>query len=1452
MLSFSFFARYLHFHRFLGFMNHFSRFLRALSPMCAVFVVGATALASGHSAMAKTLSFGSTPSSHARISYQSRDAFVNVGVTPTPSSTSANLANVGGFSTLLGPTAPSSRGWRLAATGVVQLSFSATSYTVSENAGVVSNLVRVDRSGDTTLSTTVQYATANGTATQPGDYITTSGTLTFGPNEVSKFIPIQIVNDNVSELSETFTINLSVPNSGNGTTTTISTGTANININDDDSAIQFTQTLFSVTEGTGSAQLTLTRTGDSSSATSVNYAFTDGTAIAGQDYTGQNGTINFAANQTSRTIFVPITNDTLDEGDETFTVTLSVPAGNGNTTLGPNTTATVTIVDNDDTLVGIASDNYTVNENGGTATITVTRSGDKSRAITVDYTTSNGTATQPNDYTFTSGTLTFNANQTTQTIQVPIIDDTIAENTENFRVRIFNPAFVTPPTDNIFITLSPNATTTVTILDDDPSVNFDATTYSVNEDVGTVTIGVTRKGNTGAVATVDYATANGIAIAGQDYTATSGTLTFGIGETTKAIQVPIINDPSDEDDETFTVTLSNPSATTSLGVQFKTTVTITDDDGVPTITIADVSQAEGDSGQTFLKFTVTLSAPSGRTITLDYATSDGSATDGLTVNGNTSTTEDKDYDSTSGTLTLTPDPLTGITKDLGDGANKRIIQVPISGDTKYENDEAFIMTISNATNSTISIRKAVGTILNDDPVPASTFNFSPVQPSFAENIGNGTLTITRTGDTTTAASVTLTTANGTAISGADYTAVSTVLSFGVGVTSKTVSVAIFNDSVNEADETFSAILSNPQGYASLGANATATVTIVNDDADPTLTIGTASVREGDSGTVNLVFPVTIDADSEQTLTVQYATADGNSATASQNATIADNDYVATSGTLTFAPGDRSQNITVAVNGDLNIESDETLRLLLTNPQHLMLGSTSTTGTILNDDTPPTFSNVAFVSTNVSVNEGVGSATITLKRTTGTDRVATIDYVTSNGTATAGADYTAKSGTVTFPVNQTMATITVPIIDDTLQEPGAAETFKVILSNPGGNSQPPAQTTATVSITDNDGTPTLSVANTNVLEGDSGRSSLVFTVSLFPQSKNTVKVQIATTGGTASNSGSGQDYRSKTAVLTFAPGQGTQTFAVDVAGDTIVEEDETVTVLLSNPQGAPLATNGKTAIGTILNDDEPGGGGTIYLLSPSYTVNENAGTAAITLGRTGKIDLINEQSATVRFVTGTGSATPGQDYRAVNTVVTFPAGETTASVNIPILDDTVFEGDENVSLSINTPSNNAILGSQTTATLTITDNDPMSSIPRADSLTPSSPVGSPFTVKATYSSDLGVNDLSPVLIQIGGNAAGNGFRALYDPKTNYLAISPGTGQKVRPGAHVVLTNQFGSLDASKTTILRSGNTLTVTWTISLTSTVALPIYTGATGSSGQSVFVRRGTWRPAAAASAKGS
>ncbi len=214
---------------------------------------------------------------------------------------------------------------------------------------------------------------------------------------------------------------------------------------------------------------------------------------------------------------------------------------------------------------------------------------------------------------------------------------------------------------------------------------------SVTEgDSGTTTavFTVTLSAASGRVITVTYATADGTATAGTDYVAASGTLTFAPGETTRTLTVTVNGDTLDEPDETFTVNLSNAvNATIADG---QGVGTILDDDPEPTLSISDTSVTEGDGGTTTAVFTVTLSAASGRVVSVTYATADGTATAGA------------DYVAASGTLTFAP------------GETTRTLTVTVIGDTLDEPDETFTVNLSNAVNATIARGQGVGMILDDD------------------------------------------------------------------------------------------------------------------------------------------------------------------------------------------------------------------------------------------------------------------------------------------------------------------------------------------------------------------------------------------------------------------------------------------------------------------------------------------------------------------------------------------------------------------------------------------------------------------------------------------------------------------------------------------------------------------------------------------------------------------
>jgi M6 family metalloprotease-like protein len=438
--------------------------------------------------------------------------------------------------------------------------FGAATHTVGE--ATASITLAVTRTV-TTGAATVAYATANGTAVAGTDYAARSGTLSFAAGVATANIVVPITNDSISEGNETFSVALSAPSIG----TIGAPGATTVTIIDNDvpSTVSFGAATYSVGEATASLTIPITRSSTVGTAR-VAYTTANGTATAGTDYTARTGTATFAAGVATVNIAVPITNDTVVEGNETFTVALSSPVG---MTLGATPVTTVTIIDNDvPSTVSFGAATYSVGEATASLTIPITRSSTVGTAR-VAYTTANGTATAGTDYTARTGTATFAAGVATVNIAVPITNDTVVEGNETFTVALSSP---------VGMTLGATPVTTVTIIDNDvPStVSFGAATYSVGEATASLTIPITRSSTVGT-ARVAYTTANGTATAGTDYTARTGTATFAAGVATVNIAVPITNDTVVEGNETFTVALSSPVGMT-LGATPVTTVTIIDND----------------------------------------------------------------------------------------------------------------------------------------------------------------------------------------------------------------------------------------------------------------------------------------------------------------------------------------------------------------------------------------------------------------------------------------------------------------------------------------------------------------------------------------------------------------------------------------------------------------------------------------------------------------------------------------------------------------------------------------------------------------------------------------------------------------------------------------------------------------------------------------------------------
>jgi hypothetical protein len=319
----------------------------------------------------------------------------------------------------------------------------------------------------------------------------------------------------------------------------------------------------------------------------------------------------------------------------------------------------------------------------------------------------------------------------------------------------------------------------------------------------------------------------------------------------------------------------------------------------PALSIGDASVAEGNAGTTTANFTVTLSAPATSTVTVNYATANGTATAG------------SDYVAASGTLSF---PV---------GTTSRPIAITVVGDTTVEPNETFVVNLSAPSGATLLDAQGVGTITNDD-VACTPVQISIADKSITEgNSGTQLLAfpVSLSAASNCTVSVSYATANGTATAGSDYVAAAASLTFAPGVTTQNVFVTVNGDKVLEGNETLVVNLSAPSAGATL-LDSQAVGTIVNDDVAG-FSVNDVTVVEPVSGTVTATFTVTLAPAAAGSTSVSYATANGTAT--------AGGDYVAKSGTLTFAAGVTTQTVAIVVNADAVREAIETFTLNLTNP-----------------------------------------------------------------------------------------------------------------------------------------------------------------------------------------------------------------------------------------------------------------------------------------------------------------------------------------------------------------------------------------------------------------------------------------------------------------------------------------------------------------------------------------
>ncbi len=787
------------------------------------------------------------------------------------------------------------------------------------NSGTSILTFTVELSGEVEDGLNVDYTTVDNTATATNsDYVSRTGTLTFeGLANEQEIIEITINGDDIVELDEFFFVNLSniVPVSAPGASITFSDDSAIGTITNDDSAI-ISITGFSVNENVGTADFTIATDQPIQNEITLEFATSNISAIAGADYTAVGSTtLTFGGtNLDSQTVNIPITNDNIIEPTETLNGTINNLVTNGqNITLTGNVTdisAIGEIIDNDTATLSI--DDVSVNEADGIATFTVTLTGNVQNNFTLDYSTADNTAIATSDYTaIPTTTLTFGgANSNTQTFNVTILENTIAEPTETYFINLTN--------------LVTNGQTGISIADnqgegeilDNDALELSIAGFTSTETETTQTANFTVTSNIAAEEDIVFTltTTDATAIDGNDYTTqVAQSYTLLAGDTAINLPVDILGDVVVEPTETFTGTIAVTNANAQqVSITTDTaTGTINDNDGS---IVSIFSTIEPSEPSTNGLFTFNLSNPVSSPTVITYAVT-GTAIAGI------------DFSSLTGSLTIP----TGITTAT--------IGIDILDDLILEEPETIIITITGTDNAVlIGVEdEAFVTITDDDSSEASIVaTIEAAEPNtdgaFVVNLSNPVSIPT----------VINYQVSGTATATEDYVALTGSITIPADVTSGIINIPVLDDTDVEGTESVIISLVGTDNEVTISSTDQDMITIAdNDVAEINIQVLTNAGEPSTNGQFEITLDQPVTVDTTVSYTVQGEATPGS-------------DYVELSRTIVVPANTTSVIIPIEVLDDDIVEfNGETLIITLENVEDvLVIGTQNEATMIIQDDEIP--------------------------------------------------------------------------------------------------------------------------------------------------------------------------------------------------------------------------------------------------------------------------------------------------------------------------------------------------------------------------------------------------------------------------------------------------------------------------------------------------------------------
>ena len=1157
--------------------------------------------------------------------------------------------------------------------------------TVTEgNAATVTLRYTVSLSPASGRSVTVAYAdTGTGTATSATDYAAvTAGTLAFAAGETSKTLDVTVDGDATDEANETVVLRLSAPVNAtlsNGGASLDATGT----ITDDDAAPAVSVAdADAVAEGddpdtTADMSFAVALSAASGRIVTVPYTL-GGTAKAGADYAGDaSGTLTIAPGNAGGSIVVAVKGDVVDEPNETVVVTLGVPTNATVSTAEGAGTAEGEITDDEATPTAtLTLAPAAIDESGATnaSTVTAALSGASSEVVTLAVSTSGAAHTLSQGKTLTiaagekasTGTVTVTA---TDNDVDAAADATVTVSATASGGGVAAPADVTLTVRDDDVRAVRVSKSTVTVREAD-----DAVTADVAEHEATYTV-VLDSEPTGGTVTVNVASG-----AAGTATVSPASLEFDATDwsTAQVVTVTGVDDDVDNAGDrraaTITHTVSAGGTDYATETASPVSVTVTDDDGPPTgITLSvDVdSVAEGATSAATVTVTATVAGGSAfdaaRTVTVSVGQSADTATEGTDYAqvADFDITIPKGAKSATGSFDLTP-----ADDDVDEGTGETVGVAGTSGSLPVT---PATVTITDDDERGVTVTPVALTL--DEADDAAT-------DSVTENAGEYTVKL----DSRPTANVVIDLSAG---NGAPVTLDKTRLTFTPSSwnDAQTVTVTAIDDSFdNPGDERTASIThtisAGTSDYGSVSA-APVSVTVSDDDdavSAAALSVNTASVAEN-AGATEVTVTATLAG------TTRFATERKIRVTVGQagDAAVSGTDYQPVAAfDVTIAPDQASgsASFTLTPTDDKLDEDDEALTL-----SGVLSGVTvgDAAVTVTDDDAAPGGVTLS-VDVATVAEDAVTAATVTVTATVtgGTayaeDKVVAVTVGESTDTATSGTDYTAVPGfDITIPAEDTSAagSFALDPTDDNLDEPGETVTVAGTLSGV-------TVTGTSVTITDDDALPVLSIDSPTVTEGNAATVTLRYTVSLSPASGRSVTVAYADTGtGTAT---SATDYAAVTAgTLAFAAGETSKTLDVTVDGDATDEANETVVLRLSAPVNATLSNGGASldATGTITDDDA----------APAVSVADADAVAegddpdtTADMSFAVALSAASGRIVTVPYTLG-GTAKAGADYAGdASGTLTIAPGNAGGSIVVAVKGDVVDEPNETVVVTLGVPTN----------------------------------------------------------------------------------------------------------------------------------------------------------------------